>query len=72
MNPLSNLCTPAMIYFVISFIYLIISVFANFNIISIIFKIFFIMAWSLVLNFLCSSGFTIIAWLILLLPFFMF
>jgi hypothetical protein len=39
---------------------------------SIILKIFFIIVWSLFLNFLCSSGFTIIAWLILLLPFFMF
>ena len=72
MNPLSNLCTPAMIYFVISFIYLIISVFVNFNLMSIILKIFFIIVWSLFLNFLCSIGFSIIAWLILLLPFFMF
>lgn len=72
MISLSNLCTPAMIYFVISFIYLIISAFSNFNVMSIILKIFFIIVWSLFLNFLCSSGFTIIAWLILLLPFFMF
>jgi hypothetical protein len=72
MISLSNLCTPAMIYFVISFIYLIISVFVNFNLMSIILKIFFIIVWSLFLNFLCSIGFYIIAWLILLLPFFMF
>jgi hypothetical protein len=66
----SKLCTPALIYFAISFIYLIINSFTNFNIMSIFFNIFFIILWSLLLNFLCSIGYTIIAWLIIILPFF--
>jgi len=67
---ISNLCTPAMIYFVISIIYLIINSFTNFNIMFIIVKLFFIMLWSWFLNFLCKNGLTIISWLLIVLPFF--
>lgn len=67
---ISSLCTPAFIYFIVSVIYLIINSFAGFNIISIIVKMFFIMLWSWFLNFLCANGYTIISWLILILPFF--
>ena len=66
----SKLCTPAFIYFIGSFIYLIINSLTNFNIMNIIVKSFFIILWSLFLNFLCSNGYTIISWLILVLPFF--
>jgi len=65
----SKLCTPAFIYFIISVIYLIIHSFTNFNIMGIIIKMFFIILWSLFLNFLCSNGYSIISWLILILPF---
>lgn len=68
----SYLCTPAFIYFIISIIYLIISSFTNFNIMFIIIKIFIIMFWSWFLNFLCSKGYSIISWLIILLPFLLF
>lgn len=66
----SKLCTPAYIYFVISLIYLAFNSFKNFNIKSVIFNIIVIVLWSLILNFLCNMGFTIIAWIILILPFF--
>jgi len=66
----SDLCTPAFIYFIISFVYLIINSFTNFNIVGIIVKIFFIMLWSWFLNFLCRNGYSIISWLIIVLPFF--
>lgn len=66
----SKLCTPAFIYFIISVIYLIIHSFKNFNIMSIIVKMFFIILWSLFLNFLCSNGYSIVSWLIIILPFF--
>ncbi len=68
----SNLCTPAFIYFVISIIYLVINSLSNFNIISIAIKVFFIVVWSLFLNYLCSIGYTIISWIIILLPFLFF
>lgn len=66
----SGLCTPAMVYFVVSIIYLIFSSFTSFNIMFIIIHIFIIMLWSWFLNFLCKNGYSIIAWLIIVLPFF--
>ena len=38
----ANLCTPAFVYFIVSFIYLIINSFTNFNVMSIIFTPFYI------------------------------
>ena len=66
----SNLCTPAFVYFIMSFVYLIINSFRKFNIVSIIVSVIGIMFWSWFLNFLCKMGYTIISWLILILPFF--
>ena len=66
----SNLCTPAFLYFIISFLYLIFTSFANFNIMNIIIKLFFIVLWSLLLNFLCTNGLSIIAWIMVIIPFF--
>jgi hypothetical protein len=34
-------------------------------------KLFFIMIWSWILNFLCSRGYSIISWVLVLLPFVM-
>ena len=65
----SDLCTPAMIYFVISIITLIISIFSSFNIMSILIKGIFIMLWAWLLNFLCSKGYSIVSWILVVLPF---
>lgn len=67
---ISELCTPAMIYFLISAITLIISIFTNFNIMSLLIKGFFIIVWSIFLNYLCSKGYKIVSWVLLILPFF--
>ena len=66
----SKLCTPAYIYFVVSIIYLLIKNITNFNISSLVINIIIIMLWSYLLNFLCGMGYAIIAWLILIFPFF--
>ena len=66
----STYCTPAFLYFFISILYLIYYSLSNFNLMSFIFNVIFIMLWSWLLNFLCSLGLNIISWLIILLPFF--
>ena len=66
----SQLCTPALIYFILSFIYLIMTSLKSFNIMYILMKVFFIMLWAFLLNLLCTSGYSIISWIILILPFF--
>lgn len=67
----SNLCTPAMIYFFMSLIYLVFKSLKSFNIMVFIIALFFIFAWSWFLNFLCSSGYSIISWILVVLPFLM-
>ncbi len=64
----SKLCTPAYIYFVVSLIYLLMNSLNNFNIMNIIVNIFFIMIGAGALNFLCSKGYSIISWIIIILP----
>lgn len=66
-----SLCTPAMIYFVISIIYLIINIFTNFNIMSMVIRLLVILVWTWLLNFLCTKGFTVISWLLIIVPFLM-
>ncbi len=67
---ISEFCTPAFLFCIISIIYSIISSLKNFNVTSIFNQIIIIMVWSLVLNFLCSSGLSVVAWALVLLPFF--
>ena len=67
----SKLCTPAMIYFVISVITLVIGVFTNFHIISLLIKGLFILVWTWFLNYLCKKGYSVISWILVILPFLM-
>ena len=66
---LSELCTPAQIYFVISIITLVLAVIKKFNISSILYKVVFMFAWTWFLNFLCSKGYKSVSWFLVLLPF---
>jgi len=69
---LSSLCTPAMIYVVIAVIGTIMGVFYEFQPLSLLVKVIFIMFWTWFLNFLCSKGYTGISWFLVLLPFILF
>ena len=64
-----QLCTPAQIYFVISIIVAILSLFNGFGIIHFLFKIFFTIVWALFLSWLCEKGYKTISWALLLLPY---
>jgi len=66
---LSKLCTPALIYFVLAAISLVIALFKNFQLMSLVTKGIFIAAWTWFLNFLCSKGYKAISWFLVLLPF---
>ena len=67
----SKLCTPAMIYFVLSVITLVIGVFTNFHILSLLIKGLFILVWTWFLNYLCKKGYSVISWILVILPFLM-
>lgn len=64
----SELCTPAMVYFVVSFVVLLTSSLMSFNVMSLLIKGIFILLWSWVLNLLCKNGLTILSWVLVILP----
>jgi hypothetical protein len=67
---ISELCTPSMIYFVLSFLTLVIRMFTSFDLMSLLSKGVFIFLWSWFLNFLCTKGYGIVSWILIILPFF--
>lgn len=68
---LSKLCTPALIYFVLSVIGIGIALFNRFRFVTILVKVLFVLLWTWVLNFLCKKGFTVLSWILVVLPFLM-
>jgi hypothetical protein len=68
---IKKLCTPALVYFVISIITLFFAILKNFQLSSLIIKLIFVGAWTWFLNFLCNKGYKVISWFLVLLPFLM-
>lgn len=69
---ISNLCSPAGIYFWISIISLIVLSFMKFQPLSIGLKLIFVLLWTYFLNYLCSKGYSGISWFLVLLPIIIF
>jgi len=71
MNSISHICTPAMLYLVLSIITILGAMMTDFSVISILVKAIFVLIWTWFLNFLCSKGYGGISWFLVLLPFIM-
>lgn len=65
----SKLCTPAKIYFVIAVIASIIMLFKGVSILGVFAKLIFAFIWAYVLGWLCKKGFTMVSWVLVLLPY---
>ena len=65
----SYLCTPAALYLFLSAISILLIVITKFKPVSILIKILFVLAWTYILNLLCKKGFTMISWILVLLPY---
>lgn len=63
-----RLCPPAMIYLAISGLMVVYGVFINVGSLLLIVKVAFIALWTFLLNWLCSSGYSTLSWIILLFP----
>lgn len=65
-----SVCAPVYLYIIISVISLLISMSKSFDIIGniILFNLIIILIWGLILYFLCIKGYSIIAWILLILP----
>lgn len=63
---ISSKCTPAIIYVIIGFIFLIITALKKFNMVSTVISLFLILLWTWFLNFLCIKDYKMVAWLLLI------
>ena len=63
------MCEPAKIYLVVTVIFIVLSVFNGISALTLLVKAAFAVIWTLFLNWLCSKGFSGLAWIIILMPF---
>ena len=66
---MSKICTPAMVYLVLSIISIILIIYKGMSASTVLVKGIFILAWTWFLNLLCVKGHTGISWFLVLLPF---
>jgi hypothetical protein len=69
---IKHLCTPASIYFWISFISIGLMIIKKFQIMTAVVNLFFVLLWTWFLNYLCSKGYTSVSWFLVLLPLIIF
>lgn len=63
------LCAPALIHLVLSFVGIIVRMFYQIQVVAIIVESIFVLLWTWFLNFLCSTGYKKISWVLVVLPF---
>jgi uncharacterized membrane protein len=62
------ICAPAMVYLILSIIGLLTAATIQFSVMSILLKVIFIALWTFLLNYLCSTGYTVVSWILVVLP----
>lgn len=68
-NTIFKLCTPALVYLVISVIVLVCLLYSGgISALTLIMKSALIVLWTFLLNWLCSRGLGVLSWIIVLLP----
>ena len=73
MLDIMNFCTPALVYLAISaFIILTALASQTVSLYSAFFKALFAVPWGMILNFICSKGYTSVSWVLVLLPYIIF
>lgn len=66
---LDKICTPAIVYLFLSILSILFAIYNNASVLSILIKWIFVMFWTWILNYICNSGYTTVAWVLVLLPF---
>jgi F0F1-type ATP synthase assembly protein I len=72
MKQFKELCTPARIYFVVTVLFCLISLFNGMPFLAVAMKLFFAVIWTYILGWLCKKGLTAVSWFLVLLPFIIF
>jgi hypothetical protein len=73
MASLSDICTPAALYLILSIIALVwLALVARASIYTLLLQLIFIGLWTYLLNFLCVRGLGLVSWVLVLLPYILF
>ena len=68
-NKFLNLCTPAQVYLVLALLSCILALFNKFDFLGIIIKLLFAIIWTMILNYICKSGYVGVSWFLVVLPY---
>jgi uncharacterized membrane protein len=63
-----SICLPAKIYLILAITGMIASVYNKIGTMNLVFSALFVVVWTNVLNWICNSGYTIVSWILVLLP----
>lgn len=69
---MSFICAPSLLFLILSLFSILIMISQDFDVLSILVKVFFVAIWTWFLNFLCSQGYTVVSWFLVILPFIFF
>jgi hypothetical protein len=59
---IKSLCTPSRIYLVLSLVLIGLSLFSHLSIMNLLICLFWTIIWTFVINYICVSGYTNVAW----------
>jgi hypothetical protein len=64
-----KLCTPALIYFSLAIISILILLFTKEPVVILMGQLVFVLLWTWILNLICTNGFTNISWVLVISPY---
>ena len=68
MNAFNSLWTPAKIYVILAVTGIISLVLNSVSLVSVLINIIIIPIWTMILNWICNKGYTVVSWCLVLLP----
>ena len=66
---ISTLCTPALVYLIISSVAILFLFAQQFTIMTVLVKVGWTFLWTWLLNYICSKGYTTVSWIMVALPY---
>lgn len=65
-------CTPAQLYLLFAIFHLFAQFMVNFRFMTLVINSLFVVVWAWILNWICSKGYGVLSWVLVLLPFVFF
>ncbi len=64
-----NLCAPAFVYLILSIIAIASMFSIEMSLLTITFKVIFVILWTFILNLICQKGYVAVSWILVVLPY---